>query len=205
LTMTKAAPREKAELGDSDGALVRRIGRRDEAALRQIVDEHGARVLSVAVRTLKDQARAEEVTQDTFLALWTDPDAFHPDKGSLRSFLVGIAHHKSVDAIRRQAARDRAIGRLAEADRSAQRETATWRHDVAFDLTLALKSLSPKLRETMFWAFFMGLTYREVAVQLDIPEGTAKSRIRDALQHLRAELSTQAQDGLAIAEVSPSS
>jgi RNA polymerase sigma-70 factor (ECF subfamily) len=191
MTMTQRAPHDEVQVEDSDAALVQRVRRRDEAALRQIVTEHGTRVLSVAVRTLKDQARAEEVAQDTFLALWTDPGAFHPGKGSLRSFLLGIAHHKSVDAVRKQAARDRAVGRLAEAGRSTHGDTASPKNEVALDLMPALKSLSPKLRETMFWAFFMGLTYREVAVQLGIPEGTAKSRIRDALQHLRAELSAQ--------------
>jgi RNA polymerase sigma-70 factor, ECF subfamily len=190
MTMTQRAPQEM-HLEDSDAGLVRRVRGRDEAALREIVNEHGTRVLSVATRTLKDQARAEEVAQDTFLALWTDPDAFHPGKGSLRSFLLGIAHHKSVDAVRKQAARDRAVGRLAEADRSTHANTAMPKNEVALDLMPALKTLSPKLRETMFWAFFVGLTYREVAVQLDIPEGTAKSRIRDALQHLRAQLSAE--------------
>jgi RNA polymerase sigma-70 factor (ECF subfamily) len=193
MTMTQATPRQRLQLEESDVALVERIRRRDESALRQIIGEHGARVLSVATRTLRDHARAEEVVQDTFLALWTDPDAFHPVKGSLRSFLLGIAHHKSVDAVRRQAARDRAVGRLGEADRSVHGDTKIPANEVAVVLMPALKKLSPKLRETMFWAFFVGLTYREVAVQLDIPEGTAKSRIRDALEHLRDELSVQSE------------
>jgi RNA polymerase sigma-70 factor (ECF subfamily) len=192
VTTMQARLRDQAQLEDSDETLVQAIRRRDEAALRHILGKHGGKVSSVATRTLKDQARAEEVVQDTFLALWMDPDAFRPERGSLRSFLLGIAHHKSVDAVRKQAARDRAVSRLAEVDDKAHAAESVWTHDVDGDLMPALKTLSPKLRETMFWAFFMGLTYREVAIQLDIPEGTAKSRIRDALQHLRNELSVRA-------------
>ncbi|MEA2485220.1 MAG: hypothetical protein QOD46_331, partial [Actinomycetota bacterium] len=59
MTMTQRAPHDEVHVEDSDAALVQRVRRRDEAALRQIVTEHGTRVLSVAVRTLKDQARAE--------------------------------------------------------------------------------------------------------------------------------------------------
>jgi RNA polymerase sigma-70 factor (ECF subfamily) len=189
--MIQTRSRHEAQLEDSDETLVQAIRRRDEVALRQILAKHGGRVLSLASRTLKDQARAEEVVQDTFLALWMDPDAFRPEKGSLRSFLLGIAHHKSVDAVRKQAARERAVVRLAVTDDRINDAGSNSTHDVGGDLMPALKKLSPKLRETMFWAFFMGLTYREVAIQLDIPEGTAKSRIREALQHLRNELSVR--------------
>ena len=146
--------------------------------------------MAVAVRTLRDAARAEEVVQDTFLALWTHPGAFDPYRGTLRSFLLGIAHHKSVDAVRKQAARDRAAGRLLESDeRLAETTTAVTPSDSTPDVLAALKTLSPRLRETMFLAFYVGLTYREVAIELGIPEGTAKSRIRFALEHLRTELS----------------
>lgn len=139
------------------------------------------------MRILRDAARAEEVVQDTFLALWLDPARFDPLRGSLGAFLVGIAHHKSVDVIRQQGARQRATERLMEVDQTGA-TNESWGPGADPDLVLALNKLSPKLKETMFWAFYVGLTYREVAEQMNIPEGTAKSRIRDALRQLRSEL-----------------
>jgi RNA polymerase sigma-70 factor, ECF subfamily len=182
---------ERAQPLGGDEELVARITARDESALREAIQEHGGRVLAVAARTLRDTARAEEVVQDTFLALWNRPSTFDLHRGSLRSFLCGIAHHKAVDVVRKESARERATKRLLEGgDPSFGAISGS---DAAPDVLPALKTLTPKLRETLFWAFFMGLTYREVAAELGIPEGTAKSRIRDALTHLRAELAHDAQ------------
>lgn len=176
--------------GSTDEELVGRIRRKDESALRAVVAQHGPRVLSVARRTLQDAARAEEVAQDTFVALWARPDAFDGQRGSLRSFLLGIAHHKSVDEVRKQSARDRATGRLASTDVLSVDTHSTYELEAGPDIRHAFKALSPKLKEALFLAFYVGLTYREVALELGIPEGTAKSRIRDALRHLRDELAS---------------
>jgi RNA polymerase sigma-70 factor (ECF subfamily) len=188
-----AAVRSAASLGPTDldpiqdVDLIRDIQAGDESGLRAALVQHGSRVWRVAVRILRDAARAEEVVQDTFLALWLDPARFDPLRGSLGAFLVGIAHHKSVDVIRQQGARQRATERLMEVDQTGA-TNESWGPGADPDLVLALNKLSPKLKETMFWAFYVGLTYREVAEQMNIPEGTAKSRIRDALRQLRSEL-----------------
>ena len=172
----------------SDEELVDRIRKRDEWALREVVAQHGPLVLNVARKTLQDAARAEEVAQDTFVALWSRPEAFDRQRGSLRSFLLGIAHHKSVDEVRKQSSRDRATGRLMDGVLPSIESGWTYEAETGPDIRRAFKTLSPKLKETMFLAFYVGLTYREVARELRIPEGTAKSRIRDALQHLRSHL-----------------
>jgi RNA polymerase sigma-70 factor, ECF subfamily len=172
--------------------LVARVERRDESALREILAQHGARVLGVARRTLQDAARAEEVVQDTFVAFWNRPHAFDPQRGSLRSFLVGIAHHKAVDEVRKQSARDRATSRLLLEEELVGELPGARSPETGPDVRLAVRGLNPKLRETLFLAFFLGLTYREVAVELGIPEGTAKSRIREALHQLRSELAPAA-------------
>jgi RNA polymerase sigma-70 factor, ECF subfamily len=193
-------PADTAPIRDID--LIRDIQARDESALRAALVQHGSRVWRVAVRTLRDAARAEEVVQDTFLALWLDPARFDPHRGSLGAFLVGIAHHKSVDVIRQRGARERATARLVEIDQTGG-VNESWGPSATLDLLFALNKLSPKLKETMFWAFYVGLTYREVADQMNIPEGTAKSRIRDALRQLRNELSDRSDgDGSEVERVS---
>jgi RNA polymerase sigma-70 factor, ECF subfamily len=174
----------------TEAMLMARVRRKDESALREIVAEYGGRVLGVARRTLQDAARAEEVAQDTFVAFWARPDAFDPARGSLRSFLLGIAHHKAVDEVRKQSARDRATARLLAEEELVSEPRGARSPEAGPDVHRALKDLNPKLRETLFLAFFVGLTYREVAVELGIPEGTAKSRIREALQQLRSSLTS---------------
>ena len=188
--MTVTSRRRDVVPGSIDRDLADRIRNRDEAALRETITRHAGRVLGVASRTLQDRARAEEVAQETFIALWARPDAFDPARGSLGSFLSAIAHHKAVDEVRRQVARDRATDRLI--DEKGSFAEAMWAQgpETRPEVRHAVRSLSPKLRETLFLAFYIGLTYREVAMELGIPEGTAKSRIRDALQHLRTALTT---------------
>ncbi|MEA2505871.1 MAG: hypothetical protein QOH48_489 [Actinomycetota bacterium] len=176
-----------------DAEIAGRIREREESALREVVAEHGGRVLGIARRVLRDPARAEEVAQDTFVALWTRPEAFDPARGSLRSFLAGVAHHKAVDQIRKQEVRDRTTGKLLEADGGLAGAGSIHDADTGAEVRRAVRALSPKLRETLFLAFYMGFTYREVALELGIPEGTAKSRIRDALSHLRHELAVRVE------------
>jgi RNA polymerase sigma-70 factor (ECF subfamily) len=193
MTMVTQARPPQAATDLPDEELARRIRQKDELALRQAVAEHGGRVLAIARRTIRDPARAEEVAQDTFVALWTRPEAFDARRGSLRSFLSGIAHHKAVDEVRKQSVRDRATGRLLEEEGFLVESSSTKDADTGAEIRHAIKGLSPKLRDTLFLAYYVGLTYREVAIELGIPEGTAKSRIRDALHHLRCELGVQAE------------
>jgi RNA polymerase sigma factor (sigma-70 family) len=189
------AARAPLSPGGPDAEIAGRIRERDESALREVVAEHGGRVLGIARRVLRDPARAEEVAQDTFVSLWVRPEAFDPARGSLRSFLAGIAHHKAVDQIRKQEVRDRASGRLLEGEGGlvGAGSVPNPDPDAGAEVRRAVRALSPKLRETLFLAFYMGFTYREVALELGIPEGTAKSRIRDALSHLREELSLRVE------------
>jgi RNA polymerase sigma-70 factor, ECF subfamily len=188
MTIARTQPSVDLPVASSADELLTRVRLRDESALRQIVAEHGSRVLGVVRRTLQDAARAEEVVQDTFIAFWNRPDAFDPGRGSLSSFLLAIAHHKAVDEVRKQSARDRATGRLLAAEELLPESSWDPSQEAGTDVRRAVAGLSPKLREALYLAFFLGFTYREVAVKLEIPEGTAKSRIREALHQLRSEL-----------------
>ena len=139
----------------------------------------------MALRVLGERTMAEEVTQDTFLAMWRRPGAYDPARGSLQSFLLGIARNKAVDLVRREES-------LRRTKESLLSETST---DVVLDpdsgfeereeVREALQKLSDVQREALVLAYFGGRTYREVAQELDIPEGTAKTRLRDGLTKLR--------------------
>ena len=169
----------------SDGELVERLERGDSEALREVMARHGASVYRSARAVVVDEALAEEVAQDTFIALWRRPASFDPARGPLRAFLLGVARKKGVDAVRKEGARRRAAERLA-------RQVPAVEHgpdpEQAYRLHDALGRLTDLQRQAIVLAYFGGLTYREVAGSLGVPEGTAKTRLRDGLTKLRAAL-----------------
>jgi RNA polymerase sigma-70 factor (ECF subfamily) len=171
-----------------DAELAERLLSRDEEALRTVISTYGGVVCGMARRVVAEPTLAEEVAQDTFLSLWRRPGAYDPARGSLQSFLLGVARNKSIDLVRREESVKRTRDALAssfEQDPDGMRgyepDGVEDRHEVRD----ALAKLTPLQREAIVLAYFGGRTYREVAAELDIPEGTAKTRLRDGLIRLR--------------------
>ena len=182
----------------SDTLLVHMLMARDEDALRTAIDTYGRLVFGVASRILGEASLAEEVAQDTFVALWRRPGAFDPSRGSLQSFLAGVARNKAVDVVRREESLRRTKDSLlAEVEAIVSEGTDTGASAEIEDrdaVVAALGKLSPVQREAIVLAYFGGRTYREVAAELGIPEGTAKTRLRDGLIRLR-ELMASTTEG----------
>lgn len=172
----------------SDAALIAGLTRRDENALRALIDSCGRYVYGRAVQILQEPHLAEEVAQDTLLVLWWHPERFDPSRGTIRSFLVGIARFKAVDLVRREEVIRSRKALLQDCSDFLEAPSAS---DTALDSVLlrtAISQLPAKKREVIFLAYYKGLTYREVAEVLRLPEGTVKTRIRDSLLRLRAEI-----------------
>lgn len=177
-----------------DAALAGRLLEREEAALREVMATYGGVVYGMARRVVADAALAEEVAQDAFLALWRRPGAFDPERGTLQSFLVGIARNKAIDIVRREESRRRTRDALvseAEAAPVAVADPASAGIGERHAMRDALRQLSEVQREAVVLAYFGGRTYREVAEELGIPEGTAKTRLRDGLIRLRELIGTR--------------
>jgi RNA polymerase sigma-70 factor (ECF subfamily) len=173
-----------------NGDILERLLARDENTFRAVVEDYGAAVLGIARRVLADPNLAEEVAQDTFIALWRRPGAFDPERGSLRSFLMVVARNKAVDLVRKEESRKRATDSLLqEAARPSDMSPDDERIEEREEIRRALAQLSLVQREAIVLAYFGGRTYREVARELEIPEGTAKTRLRDGLVRLRTLLS----------------
>ena len=180
----------------ADPMLVAQLCDGDGDALGAVYDRYAALVHGVARRVLGDEAGAEDVTQDVFTHLWRYPDRVDLERGCLRSYLGVIAHRRAVDALRRRARRDHREARTARAkpteapieDAVIVNVVSSWRAAQVLD---ALEHLPEEQQEAVRLAYYGGRTYREVAAELGIPEGTAKSRLRLALTRLRNELELQ--------------
>ena len=171
-----------------DARLADRLLERDESALSDAIAAFGPVVYGVARRVLGDVTHAEEVAQDTFIALWRRPGAFDPARGSLQTFLASVARNKAVDLVRKEESRRRTRDALiseAEAEGTSAEASTAELIEERHQIKAALAKLTPVQREAVVLAYFGGRTYRQVAEELGIPEGTAKTRLRDALTRLR--------------------
>ena len=174
----------------SDASLVVAVARWHEPALAEVYRRHGGAVHALSRRILRSDPPAEEVTQEVLLDLWRNPEKFDAQRGTLRSFLLARTHGKSVDVVRSEEARKRREERTTREAATAPYDIdhEVWDMAVADQVKDALDALPDELRRPIELAYFGGRTYQEVAVMLDQPEGTVKSRIRSGLSRLRVNL-----------------
>ncbi len=157
------------------------------AALATIYEQYRAVVLGAALRVTADHAMAEDITQIVFIELWRRPEMYDPRRGSLRPWLTTVAHHRGVDCVR-SAERTRRREAMHAQDMAA--EDVPDLDDMvvaALDadlLRVALARLPHDQRVPIGLAFLGGRSYRAVASELGIAEGTTKSRIRSGMRHL---------------------
>lgn len=170
------------------GDLLRMAARGDQAAFATLYDATAPRVVGLAIRVVRDPAQAEEVAQEAFLEIWRTAGRFDPARGSALGWMLTIVHRRAVDRVRAAEAATRR-------DTTYHLQNQTIEHDVTAEAAQAsmearrvrgaLQSLTPVQREALELAYFGGYTHTEVAGMLDLPVGTAKTRIRDGLIRLR--------------------
>jgi RNA polymerase sigma-70 factor (ECF subfamily) len=181
--------------GEWELAVRDRLVARDQTALSDLYDQFGSYVFGLAARVIGDRHAAEDVTQEVFLSLWERPEAFEPARGRLRTFLGTLAHRRAVDVVRREEARRR---------RAAREAATTMPIPDVGELAMAIVTaeqvraevnrLPADQRAAIELAYFGGRTYRQVAEELGIPEGTAKSRMRLGLGRIAQALEAQGVD-----------
>lgn len=168
------------------GAL-REAGRGSEAAFRQFYEAASALVYGTVLRVVRDRAMAEEVAQEVFVELWRLAPRFDAGKGTARAWAATIAHRRAVDRVRSEQSRRDREDRENHAT-TIEYDSVSEQVDDSLErerVRQALIDLSDTQREAVTLAYYGGHTYREVAVLLDVAEGTAKTRIRDGLIKLR--------------------
>ncbi len=164
----------------------------DDAALTDVYDQYSSFVYGLAARVIGDHRAAEDVTQDVFVSIWERPETFDPSRGSLRTWLGTLAHRRAVDYVRREEARRRRSQREAARSVSAPDvDEMAMALVTAEKVREALECLPPEQRDAIRLAYFGGKTYREVGLALEIPEGTAKSRLRLGLRRIADVLQSE--------------
>ena len=165
-----------------------RASRGDEAAFAKFYDATSVRAYGLAVRVVRNPAHAEEVTQEAYLDAWRSSTRYEPGRGSAVGWLLTIVHRKAVDRVR-------SVEAATARDESWDRETAPVDHDQTSEAAHAsleaarvrgaVATLTDVQRQAVELTYFGGYTHTEVAALLDVPLGTAKTRIRDGLIRLR--------------------
>ncbi|TYL55061.1 sigma-70 family RNA polymerase sigma factor [Nocardioides sp. BGMRC 2183] len=181
-------PDPGAPSGADLAALLNRSARGDRDAFARLYDATAARVHGLVLRVVRDPAQAEEVTQETYLEVWRTASRYDADRGSALSWLLTIGHRKAVDRVRSAEAASRRETTYHQRNQAVE-------HDVTADaahasleakrVRTALADLTEIQREAVELAYLGGYTHTEVAALLDLPVGTAKTRIRDGLIRLR--------------------
>ena len=171
-----------------DSTLAERVVKGDESALEAIYREYGGAVKYMARKVLRDEGLAEDVVQDVFVSFWREPHRFDPDRGSLRTFLLTVAHRRAVDIVRSEEARSRREGSSPPLAETVDLEEEVLTRQGSEQVRQAVAGLSDDERKAISLAYFGGLTYVEVARALGEPEGTVKSRIRIGMKKLSSSL-----------------
>ncbi|MGI9146326.1 MAG: RNA polymerase sigma factor [Chloroflexota bacterium] len=184
-----------------DEALVASVVLGDARALEVIYERHSRSVFSLAVRLLSDGPAAEEVVQETFLKLWRQPAAYQSGRGRLLPWLLGIAHHRAIDVLRRRQLEQRHrvsappdpsgdglvdfLDTFGLTSSEGDPESRAGAFEQRMALGRALANLPREQWLPLELAYYKGLTQVEIATMLGVPLGTVKTRMRLGLQQLR--------------------
>ncbi len=182
------------DVAGSDALLVVRLAAGDDHALAEVFDRLAPAAYGAALRVLGNGAAAQDVVQDLFVELWSKPDRYDPEAGTLRTFLTVQARHRAVDVVRselRRIARQERHHRLTPGQQLPSPCDEVAAAQAATAVRAAVRELPDGQRRVVELAYFKGLTCREVALAAGIPEGTAKSRLRLALAKLETVLDRQ--------------
>ncbi len=177
-------------LADEELMLVVQGG--DPRAFEVLYDRHGGAAFSLAYRMVASKTAAEDIVQEAFLSIWRSKVRYQRERGSVRTWVLGIVHHRTIDALRRNVVHER---RRASAEGIEERHEAPELTDVeavrreeAREVRAALETLPGEQSRVIELAYFGGFTHTQIAEMLEMPVGTVKGRMRLGLEKMRREL-----------------
>jgi RNA polymerase sigma-70 factor, ECF subfamily len=172
-----------------DETLMQRIVQRDQQAIAELYQQYGSLVYSLALRVCGNAESAQEVVQDTFLKVWRQTDRWDAAKGRLVVWLLTITRYTAIDYLRREARQPQSSVKTLDdisetVGKNARVDETAWQ-DRRIMMTL-LTRLPPEQQQVIELAFYQGMSHSQIAEHLRLPLGTVKTRLRLAMQKIKA-------------------
>lgn len=168
-----------------DITLLDRVARGDQHAVGELYDLHSSLLFGLLVRILKDRGEAEEVLQEVFVQVWTRAQTYDGSRGTPAGWLCGIARNRAIDRLRARTRGVRTLEGVTAPSPPETPEALASTSERKRDIHQALTALPQEQRELIERAYFTGSTQSEMALELGLPLGTVKTRVRAGLQTLR--------------------
>ena len=192
----RRAPCRLAEGEENDEVLMTRVAQGDSRALEGLFDRHAGVIKSVIFKIIHNEAEAEDVLMEVFFEAWNNATKYSAEKGKALGWLVTMARRRGIDRLRKRQSYSRATDRLqveVEHDPEAwisgrDPDGDTERADVRAFIRTKMQELPVFQREAIEFAFFKGMSQREIAAHTGIPLGTIKTRIELGLKKLSVSL-----------------
>jgi len=184
----------------SDEALINALAEEAEWAMEPLYERYNRVLYSLAYRMVADHQVAEDLLQEAFLSVWRRANSYSLQSGAVRSWLISIVHHRTIDylrAVRRRAGLKEITWEEVEQDeRTAFPDVweEALRSVQSAQLRAALRNIPSEQRMVIELAYFQGWTHSEIAEGCEIPLGTVKARMRLGLSHLRLQLAQMGVD-----------
>ncbi|MEO8899648.1 MAG: sigma-70 family RNA polymerase sigma factor [Candidatus Dormibacter sp.] len=184
-----------------DDRMLDLLARGEPEGVEMLYDRYSGLAYTLAMRVLNDSGASEDVVQEAFLSIWRRASTYRSDRGSLRTWVCSIVHHRALDRLRGRAGRARQDVALEHAPVAVTSVSDTWDR-VADELEReeihkALVELSVEQRETIELSYFGGYSQTEISELMNVPLGTVKGRTRLALRKLRGALEYRLAEGMA--------
>ena len=194
MTTTVQSATEHAATGSNrtnQRSLLEKVAGGDRAAFDQLFLLHHGQVHAIVVAVLRDHAQAQEVTQEVFLQVWQQASRFDPAVGSTAGWIRRLARNRAIDRVRVCESAGSRDTRYASANFTVDSDTVVEQvlhREEHAALRESLQRLRPLQREAIVMAYYAGMSTTEISEQLNVNRSTIKTRIRDGLQKLTADL-----------------
>lgn len=191
--------RSRSSDGESAAPLSRLsegVSRKEPGAIEELYEACAGRAFGLAYRVLGDGPAAEDAVHDAFLWLWEHAERVDVRRGDAEALVLTVARRRAIDQLRKRTRQGAGQRSLEDVEARVDGEAAAVLARIGIEvagarLHEALRGLQADQREAVELAFFGGMTHRQIADARDLPLGTVKSRLRLAMERLRAALKAE--------------
>lgn len=188
------ANKEKDYLLLADEELISLVERKDSQAFAVLYDRHSRVAFSLAYRLMGERQAAEDLVQEVYLRVWRSTGSYRAERGSVRTWILSIVHHRGVDLLRSSSSRRRTQDKVessAETTQPSEAFSEAWRNSQRDQVRQALNTLPAEQLKILELAYFSGYTHVEISELLDLPLGTVKGRMRLGMKKIKEYFDSQ--------------